>query len=181
MAIDTPVVVGSVTISGNDYPIFGTRERAREYLLATLEGTTFTSADPATQRRSLVMANRWLNRQEWKSGFPVPTDGLVPLGIEFAQYELAVVLIEDPSSFTKKNTGSNERKLRAGSVEIEFFSRTDGGNALFAGAAVFPPQALDLIRDYLASKSAIITPTAGGIQNKSNVLDFDQFGLTEPL
>lgn len=178
MAIDTPVVVGAVTISGNNYPIFGTRDRAKEYLLATLEGTTFTGADPITQRRSLVMAKRWLDRQGWKTGFPVPTSGLVPLGIEFAQYELSVVLIDDPDSFTEKNTGSNEKRLKAGPVEIEFFSRTDGG-ALFSGEGVFPPQALDLIGDYLSSKSTIITPYVGGLTNTSNVID--GFDLSEPL
>ncbi|MGI9491965.1 MAG: hypothetical protein ACR2QF_06150 [Geminicoccaceae bacterium] len=181
MAIDTPVVVGSVSISGNPYPVFGDQDRAIEYLNASLTGDTFVEADFTVQQQSLVTAYRWLNRQNWKEGFPVPSDGLVPLGIEFAQYELAVVLIDDPEAFTQKSTGSNERVLQAGPARIEFFSRTDGGSAAFSGEGVFPPQALDLIQDYLASKSSIITPVVGGLDNKSNVLDVDQFGLNEPL
>lgn len=181
MAIDTPVVVGSVSISGNPYPIFGTQDRAIEYSNGSLSGSTFTDADFTAQQQSLVTAYRWLNRQEWKDGFPVPTDGLVPLGIEFAQYELTVVLIDDPDAFTKRSTGSNDRVLQAGPARIEFFSRTDGGSSSFSGEGVFPPQALDLIKDYLASKASIIIPAVGGLNNESNVLGVDQYGLNEPL
>ena len=181
MALDAPVVVGAVSIAGVDYPIYGTQARATEYHRGGLDGATFTSAGFSDQQKSLVTAKRWLDRQNWKTGFPVPSDGLVPLGIEFAQYELASVLIDDPTAFTQRSTGSNERVLQAGSARIEFFSRTDGGGGPFGGEGVFPPQALDLLKPYLASKSSIITPIAGGTGRASSVLDGDQFDLNEPL
>lgn len=181
MALDTAVVVGSVSISGVAYAVYGTQNRAIEYHRGSLTGATYADADFTVQQQSLVMAKRWLDRQNWKTGFPVPSSGLVPLGIEFAQYELASVLIDDSSAFTERSTGSNERVLQAGPVRLEFFSRTDGGNGPFSGEGVFPPQALDLLRPYLASTVSVIVPVVGGLKNKSQVLDVEAFDLSEPL
>lgn len=180
MALTSPVVVGSVNIQGNDYPIFGTQDRATEYHTGALSGATFTGADFTVQQQALATAYRQLDRQNWRDGFPVQADLTVPLDIEFASYELAAVLIADPTTFNQRNTGSNQKRLRAGSVEIEFFSRTDRSTGI-GGAGIFPPQVLDLIKQYLASQVSIITPTVGGTANQSNVLDVDQFGITEPL
>ena len=182
MAIDTPVVVGSVNLSGNAYPIFGTSARAQEYLVASVNGDVFTGSETAEKSRSLISAKRWLDRQKWKTGFPVPDSGLVPLGIEFAQYELAVVLLENPEAINERSTGSNERVLQAGPARIEFFSRTDGSSSSpFSGEHQLPTQALDLIQDYLSSRTSIITPAVGGTSRKSNVLGVDEYGLNEPL
>ena len=182
MAIDTPQALGSVSISGNAYDIFGSQNRAIEYHNANINGSLFTdSTDFTGQQRLLVTAYRWLTRQDWKSGFPVPSSGLVPLGIEFAQYELALVLVENPEAVNQRSTGSNDKRLRAGSAEIEFFSRTDGSSGAFGGEGPFPPQVSDLIQDYLAGGSTIITPSVGGLTRKSNTLDVDSFDLNEPL
>lgn len=190
MALDTPVVVGSVAISGVDYPIYGTHARSLEYHRGSLLGSTFTGAAFTTQLQALVTARRWLDRQAYigaKAGgdtqftqFPRDSDTTVPLGVEFAEYELALVLISKPTSFNQRSTGSNRKRLKAGSTEIEFFSRTDGNGGL-TGEGVFPPQALDLLGPYLASRVSIITPTVGGLSNVSNVLPVNEFGLVEPL
>lgn len=191
MAIDTPVAVGSVSIQGNDYPVYGTQARALEYLRASLTGEVFTAESFTLQIKSLITARRWIDRQSFKgektggssqfTKFPRSGETTVPLNVEFAQYELTLVLIEDNEAANNRNTGSNERVLQAGPARIEFFSRTDGGGGVFSGEGVFPPQALDLLSPYLVSKAAIIAPFAGGLGNKSNVLGVTQFGLNEPL
>lgn len=176
MAIDTATTAGSVTISGNSYEIFGSVDRAKEYLRGGINGTGFLDLGLSDQGRHLVQANRILSRQGWKSGFPVEADLTIPLGIEFAQYELAVLLVEDPDIFSNPGTGSNERRLKAGSAEIEFFSRQDG--------KLFPPQILDLIRPYLSSRSAILTPVVSGSSAQNNTglsIGSDDYRLTEPL
>ena len=185
MALDTPLAVSTISLLGSTYPIYGTFDRAREYHNGSLTGATFTDAEFTLQNQALVMARRWLDRQTYtgsKTGgdsqttqFPRDGDTTVPLGVEFAEYELAAVLLDDATAFAKENTGSNEKRLKAGSVEIEFFSRTSGS------ASVFPPQALDHLAPYLASKAALVIPYVGGLGNSSSVLGLDQFGLIEPL
>ena len=191
MAINDPVIVGSIQIRTDSYPIYGTFDRGREYLRAHLSGDSFDDASELDQKRAFVTARRWIDRQSYKdeksggdsqfTAFPRGTgETTVPLGVEFAQYELVLVLLDDPDSFNQRSTGSNERLLQAGPAKIEFFSRTDGGS-LFSGEGVFPPQALNLISPYLKSKSTIITPVVSGTANKSNVLGIDAFDLCEPL
>ena len=176
MTLTAPVVVGSVEISANTFPVFGDLDRAIQYILGSTNGTEFIEAPGLEQKRALITAKRWLDRQNWKAGFPVPTDGLVPLGIEMAQYELAILLVENGEAFTERSTGSNERVLQAGSARIEFFSRTDGG----AGEGEFPVQVSSLLTPYLAGKGTIITPAVGGTGNQSKALGVDQLGITEP-
>ena len=176
MAIDTAVAPGTVTISGNDYTIYGTTDRAKEYLKGGINGASFLLLGSGDQARHLVQAQRLLSRQGWKSGYPVEADGTVPLGIEFGQYELAVLLVEDPDVFSQPGTGSNERRLKAGSAEIEFFSRTDG--------KLFPSQVLDLIKPYLGSRISIVTPTVSGssVERKTSlVIGHDDYTLNEPF
>lgn len=181
MAIDTPAALGSVSISGKSYDIFGSQNRAIEYHGGGVTGEGFTSLQFTQQQRVLVSAYRWLIRQNWKSGFPVPSSGLVPLNIEFAQYELSLLLAEDPEAANARSTGSNERVLQAGPARIEFFSRTDGGSSPFSGEGVFPPQVSDLLKDYLTSRATVITPVASGTGNQSQVLGVDEYGLNEPF
>ncbi len=172
MAIDTPAVLGSASLSGNSYDIYGSNDRAKEYLRGGINGTDFLDLGQSDQNRHLVQAYRLLSRQSWKSGFPVQADDTVPLGIEFAQYEMAVLLVEDPDLFSEPGTGSNERLLKAGSAQIEFFSRDTG--------KLFPTQVMDLIKPYLGSRVAIITPTVSGSNVAKSTSTLDHL-LTEPL
>ncbi len=190
MAIDTPLVVGSLAIQGNNYPIYGTAARATEYFNASLSGSTYTGAPLSDQQRSLVTARRLIDRQNFLgtttavdqfTAFPRDEETLVPLKVEFAQYELALVLLESPDVFNQSSTGSNERRLRAGPVEIEFFSSTLSSNRIGGGAGIFPPQVLDLLRSFLASTASISIPFAGGINNPSNVIPREGNDISDGL
>lgn len=184
MALDTAQVVGSVSISGNAYPVYGSRERATEYLNAHPSGTTFTEGEFDAQGRALITARRWLDRQTWlgsktvstqETAFPRDPDTTVPLPIEFASYEIALLIMDDPEIMNQESQGSNERLLKAGPVQIEFFSKTEGTKG------VFPPQIADLIGPYLSSPVAVLAPYVGGTENESGVLAATQYSLVDPL
>ena len=189
MAINVEVSVGSVSIQGNDFPIYGTFDRATEYLSASLSGDVFSGASFTAKNQGLVMARRFIDRQRFKgsptvtgqfTSFPRDGSSTVPLAIEFAQYELSVVLIGDPDRFTHSDGGSNEKRLRAGSVEIEFFQSTLAGSGGSGLPKVFPDHVQDLILPFLDVSSSLST-YAGGTGNVSSVICEDDYGLSWPL
>lgn len=189
MTINTEVVVGSVDIQGNSFPIYGTFDRATEYLSATIQGQTFSSAGFETRLQSLVMSRRFIDRQRYAGSPSVsgqftafPRDGstTVPLAVEFAQYELALVLLADPDRFTRSDNGSNEKRLRAGPVEIEYFSSTLAGSGGSGSPKVFPDHVQDLLSPYFDVSSSLAT-FAGGVGNESSIICVDEYGLTWPL
>ena len=190
MALDTAQVVGSVSIAGNAYPVYGSRARAIEYLNAHPSGTTFTEGDFDDQGRAMITARRWLDRQSWlgdktvssqETAFPRDPDTTVPLAIEFASYELSLLILDDPEIMNQESQGSNDKVLKAGPVSIEFFSRTDGGGGSFSGKGVFPPQVADLIGPYLSSPVAVLAPYVGGTDRESSVLASTQYTLVDPF
>lgn len=179
MAVDTPAVVGSVSIQGNAYPVYGSQARALEYVNARVGGDVFSAASFAEQQKSLVTARRLIDRQSFIGAKTVttqftefPRDGetTVPIPVETAQYEIALLLLEDAGFFNQNTTGSNERRLRAGPVEIEFFSQTLRANTIGGGSATFPPQIQELLRPYLSSSVVVSAPVVGGLANESNVV-----------
>lgn len=179
MALDTPVAVSNLTIQGNDYPIYGTQARAREYFVPHISGSVFNNAAFDLQQQSLVTSRRMIDRQTFTADpatttqitkFPQSGETTVPLAIETAEYELALLLIRTPNFFNTATTGSNRKRIRAGSVELENFSATTGANRIGGGAPTFPPQIQDLLRPYLGSDVSIITPVVGGTNNKSFII-----------
>lgn len=178
MAIDTPAVVGSIAVRGNPYPVYGSQARATEYFVPHIDGEGFLDAEFLEQQKALITAQRLIDRQIYlgtkavitqSTQFPRNDDTTVPIGIEIAQYEMALILLDDPTFFNATSTGSNDRRLKAGSVEIEFFSQTLRSTSI-GGAAKFPPQILDLLKPYLAASASISAPFVGGLANESNVI-----------
>lgn len=195
MSLDTPVVVGSVTIATFPYPIYGTSLRANEYFAASLD-TSFTLATADNQNKSLVMARRWLDRQTWLGTLTVanqptafPRTGiedkegnsvdptLVPLGIEFAEYELALILIKDPSKFNTTNTSNNTKKAKAGEAEIEFFRTENVDEGL-----LFPDQVMKLVSPFLFGSADTVVPFYfGGTCNPDSIVSVYEFGFNEGM
>lgn len=197
MAINAPVIVGSVNINGNDYPIYGTYDRALEYLAGRLDTATFDDAEQDDQNKSLVMARRWIDRQSLGgtltsssqiTAFPRSglidkegnslADDVVPLGVEFAQYEMALLLLGDPTQFAKSNTQDNTKRLKAGEAEIEFFRSLDVASPL-----LFPEHILALLLPFLSSSSSnsSLGFFAGGTCEESRVKPFGTYDLWQGL
>lgn len=185
MAVDTPVAVGSISVRGNEYPIYGTFDRATEYFAPHISGDTYLDAEFSDKQKALITARRLIDQQNYlgspavstqTTAFPRGSDTAVPIAIETAQYEIALLLLGDPEFFNADTTGSNEKRLKAGPVEIEFFSRTSDGSA-----PIFPPQIDRLLKPYLGSSISVITPYVGGLLNASNTLGVNGYDINEGL
>ena len=104
--------------------------------------------DPDNQTRALLTALRLLDLRTWEGtktdplqalqwprtgaidrfGQPVDT-ATVPAQIEQAQAQLAYLLSQNPTLEDAGGTGSNEKRLQAGSAEIEYFRNGDAVGA----------------------------------------------------
>lgn len=159
--------MGSVVIGGNTFQIYGTEAGADTYWSAGLgEGADawVAAATGDRQKQALVAATRLLDRQSWL-GTPVGTpvidvvlqwprsgiDGVsslsVPDAVDKACYELAAALLVDSDIQTQATTGSNLKRVKADTVEAEFFQGTLG----ITGP--LPKQVMDLIGQWLAGSS----------------------------
>ncbi len=119
--------MGTVTISGSTFDIYGTQAGATAYLVARLDAGTWTTASADTQARALVQATRILQPYLADAGFDLPPSDPVDVEIENANYELAFALVADPTVANKTSSGNNTKRLKAGSAEIEYFRPEAGG------------------------------------------------------
>lgn len=154
----------TLTVGTNTYV---TLAEATTYLDDSINASAWAFLDPDDQTRSLISAFRLLEKQSWAGAqtdplqtadFPrtglechgeVVDSATVPEDIEAAQIELAFALSQDPTLATQANTGTNTKRLQAGSASIEFFNSTDGSGGVTASR--FPPNVQELINCYLAS------------------------------
>lgn len=128
-----------VEIDGQHYDTYADVASADIYLAADPNGTTWAGLDDDQKGRYLVQATRVLNAQRWKgqrvdpdqplawprSGISGVDDEGVPQAIFDASIELANLgaLGTDIVNFT--STFSVQKRLKAGSVEIENFRSFD--------------------------------------------------------
>ncbi len=137
--------MGTVSISGNTFDIYGEKAAAVTYMTARLDAAAWTTASGANRDRALVSATRMLDRNNWigqrtvgaqalefprtdlvdKDGNAV-SDATVPVLVEEANYELALAILKDASTQDKATTGSNVKGVKAGSAAVQFFRPTSG-------------------------------------------------------
>jgi len=187
--------MGTVVISGNTYPIYGTEAGFKAYLAGHVASNL--SADANANKRALVSAARWLDRGRWLGtkvdpdqalafefraglitcdGVPVPTNEIAP-GVVEAAYELANYLLSDASLPGQRDNGSNVRTAAAGSARVEFFRPTSGPGT---GAGLYPREVLELMRCYITSGTAASGEAFGDDQDSQFDSD-DFYGLVGPL
>lgn len=174
--------MGSVTIAGSSFEVFGTLQGARTYLSASLSGAPFASALATVQAQALVSSTRMILRVglvDPADGSPIlPTTDPLPLPVEQGAYELALALLVDPQILTTPGSGSNvkRRRIEADVVksEVEFF----GATFLLFGR--FPTIVQELLGPYLAGRT-VIGPQVTGADFESQFargdFGFDGEGL----
>jgi len=117
---------------------------ADTYLAAKI-GSTWSTFTTLKKQQCIVSAARMLNTAvAWSGDKTVATqplawprdsatnycldaavaDGTTPDDIAFAQYELAQILGDDATVAASSGSGSNVKRVKAGSAEVEFFSST---------------------------------------------------------
>jgi len=196
--------VETITIGSVDYSVYGLGNAdpvgdADDYFAARLGATAWTGATTLAKQQGLVSAFRMLNRAQWSGsqtvsgqdgafprdsascrGTAVP-DGTTPDNIALGQFELALALLEDEGIQDNVSQGSNLKRAKAGSAEVEFFRPTIGtGRDL-----KFPVVVQQLVGCYLAGAGAFNAPFADGT-NPANVDErsafdscTDDYGLSE--
>ena len=104
-----------------------------------------------------------------------------PEEFERAQIELAFDIAVNTAAETSGGVGSNLKKTKADTVEVEFFRPTGGANG--DGSARFPVYIMELIGCMLAGGGALAPSfygCASGLGATSTVADPSEFGLTIP-
>ena len=152
-------VVESVTINSVAYPVYGLGNGdpvadADGWFGGRLGVDAWTNASADQKSQALVTARRMGDRRAiWSgtpsggaaqvtawprdnatcNGLPVPNGEPFPDDIVYGQFELALALLEDESQQDAQGTGSNVKRAKAGSAEVEFFqpTLTGPGNLLF--------------------------------------------------
>ena len=155
----------SVTIDAVAYDTYANVATADLRLNASItsQAVAWRAATDDTKARALVEATRWLDEQSWKGtktdeaqelawprddvGVDGVTDGVVPDGIINGSIELAALFVADADLKSNLEQSATKR-LKAGSVEIEYFR----GSKVQTKTA-FPKSIMPYVKPLLASSS----------------------------
>ena len=128
------------TSSANAYYAVAT---AQAYFDNRLDVAEWTSATTAEKEASLIMAAAIIDRQKYlgtksSDGYPrewgrdtitdkygdAVANNILPPDFNLANFEMALAILKDNTVQTQTDSGSNIRKLEAGSASIEYFHST---------------------------------------------------------
>ena len=178
----------ALVVGSNSY---GSRAEADAYFADSLRAAQWDAIVNATKDQGLIEATRVFERQTWAGEKEVPSQDLAfgrtgltdKEGVSLtpaetlevakeAQFEYALVLITDSSALsTRDATGSNIKKLEAGSAKVTYFKRTKGTR--------FPLTVTDLIGDWFGGDST--TNLGGSVSGNCDSSSFtepdDNYGL----
>lgn len=181
--------MGQISIGAYTYDVYGDTDGLKEYMKARVGSGAYDGASSNDRKKAHVSATRWMDRQNWagqktdlvtpqpnefprtglsdKDGNPV--DGAtVPKAVEHATYELVLALLGDSSGYESVDTGSNIKRVQAGSAQVEWFKGTEGGYP------TFPPQAHDLVKIWMEGHGGFTGAWSGDTESES---EFDGYGL----
>ena len=179
----------ALVVGSNSY---GARAEADSYFNDSLRKATWAAIVSATKDQGLIEATRVFERQSWGGVKEIPSQDLAfgrtgltdkdgnsltaaeTLEImKEAQFEYALYLITDPTALeTREATGSNTKKLEAGSAKITYFKRIKGTR--------FPLTVTDLIGDFFGGNGGVIGGVVSGNCDSSSFTDPDcNHGLTK--
>ncbi|KFH18424.1 hypothetical protein ELZ19_06740 [Brucella abortus] len=186
------MAITTITIGGNDYVAYASVAEADAYLAVDpVHGPTWAALATDAKGSNLVAATRRLDLLNWagskasgddqeeqwprtgvtyRSGGSVPDDE-VPLGVERATIILAAAIAADPELSGAGTSGSNAKRVKAGTAEVEFFRQQ-------TGVPLQDETAYNLVREFLqaASMSAAVGPMASGTDGESSFADGNKYG-----
>lgn len=161
----------TVSIQGDDYAVYADVSDGDLYYNGAIsaEATAWRGADEDDKARGLVTATRFIDAQNWKGEKTggasqenaFPRTGLtypggeevdpdtIPPEVGTTAIMLAGWFIEGTAAQNAANAASGTRRLKAGSVEIEYF-RSFSSSGLGGGGTPFPPFFLNLLGSWLA-------------------------------
>lgn len=147
---------------------------ADAYFADSLQEGDWLFLNACQKSQALVTAARRLN-PNLIAACQLPIDvGDITANLANANAELALVMVLTPATINQANTGSNTKRVRAGTAEVEFFRPTDRNSPRF------PTQVTELLRGCLSSSASTVTGAcASGLDQSSSFTDPDQYGLRE--
>lgn len=163
-----------VTIGSATATIYGTFAAATAYL-STMFGDAYTAwlaLSTDDQKRTLVAATRYIDRQTWLDAYDTFAERDAFLDInsklifDLASYELAALVAEDPSVVTVADSGSNIKSVGAGGAFVDYFNPT---SIRFGTASKLPQVIDDMIGKYLAATAS--TAALGGDSQSGDCVD----------
>lgn len=195
-------VVETITIGAVNYSVYGLGSAdpvgdADDYLAARI-GSTWSTATTLQKQQAIVTAARLLDRAVfWSGSRTAPAqalewprdnaqnactgeavaDGTIPDEIAEGQFELAYALFLDSSVQDAKGTGSNVKRVGAGSASVEFFAPTN--DPLFETR--LPQQVHDIVSCFFDGATGTSGFSSGTTSDdgKSCFDDDDQFNLDD--
>lgn len=133
----------TVTIGGSDYDALANQGTADTYLAAdSLYAALWAALTEDDKGRALVSAYRRFLRLPWADDtLPEAEQDVIDASIL-----LAAQISQDAAVATGAGTGSNTRRVKAGSAEVEFFKPQKG--------ALFTADVMAMIRPFLATTTS---------------------------
>lgn len=141
------IPIPELTVGTNSY--IGTLD-ANDYFKNRLNPGAWFNAEPGDNERALITASYQISRFV-DTGHKLPNASIVE-ALKVATCELAIQMLNDPDTVTNNDVGSNIKKVKAGSAEVEFVRAVKGTR--------FPK----LVMDILAEAGLI---TVGGSSGES--------------
>lgn len=97
------------------------------------------------KKQTLAAAVRLLNAQAWAEAYDTFAERDLIAAFATAEYELAVIIANDPTVLAVADQGSNIKTAYAAGAGVEYFNPTT------KGAALLPPILMRLLGSYLAT------------------------------
>ena len=173
-------LMATVTIGGNTYDTYVTVEQVDAYAGGSMNVAAWDALLPDDKGRAVVTATRWIDSQCWQGEkvdpdqplkFPRTIDGVViPIvpAIEQATILLAILTAANPElpdqmiGNVAASADGGTKRLKAGSVEIEYFRNLSFAIYGNGSVAPFPSYIMSLIGDWLCNRG-------GGLGNAGSI------------
>lgn len=149
--------MGTVTINSVDYPIYGDADGADDYLAAKI-GSTWDDLTETVQSQALVSATRLIRSYlKQVTGEDVDPETNTDEALAQADYELAYALSITPALADAVNANGNQKRVKAGTAEVEYFRPTIAGR--------FPPQVQAFLNAWLADNAPAASALSVGMNS----------------
>lgn len=180
----------ALVVGSNSY---GSQAEADTYFADSINNSIWTAFSSTQKDQGLVTATRQLELQAWAGEKEVPSQDLdfprvgltdcegnsvsAAESLEIAkegEFEYALALLQDPSLLNSTNTtGTNTKKIEAGSAKITFFRPQSGSK--------YPLQVLTIMNCFFLgnSSSAATSMSVSGNCDSSSFTNDKSNGLVE--
>lgn len=186
----------TVTIGTDEYDAYVAVEDVDSYANGSLTASAWDSLIPDDKARAIVTATRWIDSVCWKGEKIDPSQPLEwprTVGnlrnIEQAAIVLAVLVAADPEVADKSmglvvEAGAGVKRLKAGSVELEYFREMNF--QVYKGRVdPFPAGVMRLVSAYTCAKRGGVWGSAGstawGTCRDSVTGERGKYRFTEPF